>query len=32
VMATRGGPAEVPAETRITFKLAQPVTVTEKVQ
>jgi hypothetical protein len=32
VMATRGGPAEVPAETRISFKLAQPVTVTEKLQ
>ncbi|HET8548649.1 MAG TPA: hypothetical protein VFL57_11620 [Bryobacteraceae bacterium] len=31
VMATRGGAAEVPAETRITFKLAQPVTVTEKL-
>jgi hypothetical protein len=32
VMATRGGPAEVPAETRVTFKLTQPVTVTEKLQ
>jgi hypothetical protein len=32
VMATRGGAAEVPAETRISFKLAQPVTVTEQLQ
>jgi hypothetical protein len=32
VMATRGGAAEVPSETRISFRLAQPVTVTEKLQ
>jgi hypothetical protein len=31
VMATRGGPAEVPAETRISFKLRDPITVTEKI-
>jgi hypothetical protein len=32
VLATRGGSAEVPAETRVSFRLAQPVTVTEKLQ
>jgi hypothetical protein len=32
VLATRGGAAEVPSETRISFKLAQPVTVTEKLR
>jgi hypothetical protein len=31
VLATRGKPAEVPVETRISFRLSQPVTVTEKL-
>jgi hypothetical protein len=31
VLATRGGPAELPVETRISFKLSQPVTLTEKL-
>jgi hypothetical protein len=31
VMATRGGPAEIPAETRMTFRLRDPITVTEKL-
>ena len=31
VMATRGKPAELRVETRITFKLNEPVTVTEKL-
>jgi hypothetical protein len=30
VMATRGKPAELPVETRISFKLEQPVTITEQ--
>ena len=30
VMATRGKPAELPTETRISFKLEQPVTITER--
>ena len=32
VMATRGKAAELPAETRVSFRLAQPVTVTEKLK
>ncbi len=32
VMLTRGKPAEVPVETRISFRLEQPVTVTEKLK
>jgi hypothetical protein len=31
VAATRGGAAEVPAETRMTFRLRDPITVTEKL-
>lgn len=31
VMATRGSPAEIAAETRLTFRLGEPVTVTEKI-
>lgn len=31
VMATRGGPAMVPAETRLSFRLSAPVTVTERL-
>ncbi|MBI1895660.1 MAG: hypothetical protein HYS04_03845 [Acidobacteria bacterium] len=31
VMATRGKAAELPAETRVRFRLAQPVTITEKL-
>lgn len=30
VMATRGEPATLPTETRISFRLSQPVTITEK--
>jgi hypothetical protein len=30
VMSTRGEAAEVPAETRMTFRLREPITVTEK--
>lgn len=30
-MATRGKPAELPSETRLTFRLSQPVTLTEKL-
>ncbi|MEO8368739.1 MAG: hypothetical protein ABI806_06040 [Candidatus Solibacter sp.] len=32
VMATRGKPAALPSETRITFRLKSPVTITEKVR
>ncbi len=32
VMATRGKPAELPVETRISFRLQEPVTVTEKLR
>lgn len=32
VMATRGKPVELPVETRLTFKLAEPVTLTEKIR
>lgn len=32
VMATRGKPVELPVETRLTFKLAEPVTLTEKTR
>lgn len=31
VAATRGKPVELPVETRLTFKLEQPVTVTERI-
>ena len=31
VMATRGASAEVPAETRMTFRLREPITITEKL-
>ena len=31
VMATRGEAAEVPAETRMTFRLREPITITEKL-
>lgn len=31
VVATRGDAAEVPAETRMTFRLREPITVTEKL-
>jgi hypothetical protein len=31
VMTTRGEAAEVPAETRMTFRLREPITVTEKL-
>jgi len=30
--ATRGKPAELPVETRLTFRLAEPVTVTERIR
>ena len=30
-MATRGKPAELPSETRLSFRLSQPVTLTEKI-
>lgn len=32
VMATRGGPAQIPAETRLSFRLREPITTTEKLQ
>jgi hypothetical protein len=32
VMATRGEPAEIRAESRLSFRLSQPLTVTEKLQ
>lgn len=32
VMATRGKPVELPVETRLTFKLAEAVTLTEKIR
>lgn len=32
VLATRGAPAVLPAETRIPFRLAAPVTITERLQ
>jgi hypothetical protein len=31
VMATRGQEARLPAETRISFRLTQPITLTEKL-
>lgn len=31
VMATRGEPVRLPAETRLSFRLSQPVTITEKL-
>jgi len=31
VLATRGKPVEVPAETRMTFRLSDPVVITEKI-
>jgi hypothetical protein len=31
VMATRGEAAEIPAETRLTFRLREPITLTEKL-
>jgi hypothetical protein len=31
VLMTRGGAAEVPAETRISFRLKDPITITEKI-
>lgn len=31
VMATRGGPAEIPAETRVSFRLRDAITITEKL-
>jgi hypothetical protein len=32
VLATRGKPAELPTETKITFRLSEPVKVTEKLK
>jgi hypothetical protein len=32
VLATRGKPVKVPVETRIAFRLKEPVTITEKLQ
>ncbi len=32
VMATRGKPAALPSETRVTFRLKSPVTITEKMR
>ena len=32
VMATRGKPATLPSETRVTFRLKAPVTITEKLR
>jgi hypothetical protein len=32
VMATRGKPATLPSETRVTFRLRAPVTITERAQ
>ena len=31
VMATRGKAAEIPAETRLSFRLSEPITITEKL-
>jgi len=31
VMLTRGQPAEIPVETRLSFRLSEPVTITEKL-
>jgi hypothetical protein len=31
IMATRGAAAQLPAETRVSFRLSQPVTITEKI-
>lgn len=31
VMATRGKPVEIPAETRLSFRLREPITITEKL-
>ena len=31
VMATRGGPAQIPAETRMSFRLRDPITLTERI-
>jgi hypothetical protein len=31
VMATRGKAAEIPAETRLSFRLREPITITEKL-
>ena len=30
-LATKGKPAEIPSETRINFRLDQPLTITEKI-
>jgi hypothetical protein len=32
VAATRGKPTELPVETRVTFRLQQPLTITERIQ
>ena len=32
VMTTRGKPVHIPVETRISFRLSEPVTLTEKLQ
>ncbi|MGH9631206.1 MAG: hypothetical protein ACRD7E_23120 [Bryobacteraceae bacterium] len=31
VMATRGRPAEIPSETKLSFRLSEPITITEKI-
>jgi len=31
-VATRGKPVELPVETRLTFRIEQPVTITERLQ
>ena len=32
VLLTRGKPAEIPVETRITFRVQEPITLTERLQ
>lgn len=32
VVFTRGKPAEIPAETRMTFRIQEPITITERLQ
>jgi hypothetical protein len=31
VLLTRGKPADIPVETRLTFRVQEPVTITEKL-
>jgi hypothetical protein len=32
VLLTRGKPAEIPVETRISFRVQEPITLTERLQ